>query len=258
LESALAELKRYALENGPLLIRAILVLLIGVVVARLARRWLGKILGRTRVGDDPLLKSFFLRALSLTILSISLLVALNQLRLDLWTPLAGLGITGVIIGFALKDTLSNFASGLLLLVYRPFSAGEMIEVEGSQGVVRELTIVNTQIVTNDGVRVFLPNSRVWGAKITNYSLSERRRFELTIKVRDIDAEDAIRTIQSALAGDERILDEPAPSVRVTAMVDNAATLAIQAWTSPAHYDEAKGDEYLRLQAALTSAEIQLL
>lgn len=258
MESTLIELKRYALDHGPDLLRAVLVLLVGVIAAKLARRWLGRILGRSRIRGDDFLKSFFLRSLSLMIIAVALLAAAKELGWDVWTPIAGLGITGIIIGFALKDTLSNFAAGLQLLVYRPFSAGERIEVEGSQGIVHELTIVNTQIITDDGVRVILPNSLVWGAKITNYSLSQRRRFELTIRVRDTEAQDAIRAIQSALAEDDSVLKEPAPSVRVSALADNAATLTIQVWTLPEHYGDAKGEAYLRLQAALASAEIPIL
>src|SRR5207244_10502300 len=105
------------------------------------------------------------RTVSLSILIAATLLALEALELHMGSLVAGLGITGLILGFGLRDTLSNFASGLLLLIYRPFRAGELIEVEGALGVVEELTIVNMQMTTTDGVRVFMPNSKVWGAQI---------------------------------------------------------------------------------------------
>ena len=215
-------------------------------------------LDRSRIHQDLLLKSFFLRATSLTIAALTILTALATIGFDVRTFIAGLGITGIIIGFGLKDILSNFAAGLLLLIYRPFRAGELIEVEGTHGTVEELTIVNMQMTTTDGVRVIMPNSKVWGAKITNYSLSQRRRLELTIKVREDDAEIAIKFILSAIAGDERALKTPAPNVRITSIANDAATLTIWVWTLPSDFTQFGTDAYKLIFKALRDNEIQIL
>ncbi len=207
---------------------ALIILLIGVFASKLSKRWLRSILDRSRVREDLLLKNFFLRSVSLAIVILAALIALGHVGLDVTSLIAGLGITGLILGFGLRDTLSNFAAGLLLLIYRPFRAGELIEVEGAHGVVEELTIVNMQMTSTDGVRVIMPNSKVWGSKIVNYSLSHRRRLELTLKVRDDDVEIAISTINATLADDPRILKIPAPSVNVGSLTDNTATLNIWA------------------------------
>ena len=158
-----------------------LIVLLAVVLSRVLKKWLDAAMQRTRIKDDLLLRSFFLRVLSIVTIIIGALVALRVLGLDVTSFVAGLGVTGIILGFGFKDVLSNLAAGMLLLIYRPFRAGHMIEVEGAQGTVEELTIVNMQMTTTDGVRVIMPNSRVWGAKIVNYSLSQQRRLELILK-----------------------------------------------------------------------------
>jgi small conductance mechanosensitive channel len=252
----LDQLKAKAIQYAPGYAQALIIILLGLIFARLARRWAGAIIDRSRIGNDLLLKEFFLRVVSVSIIIIAVISALSQIGWDVQTFIAGLGITGLILGFGLKDVLSNFAAGLLLLIYRPFRAGQLIEVEGAKGVVQELTIVNMEMDTTDGVRVIMPNSKVWGAKIINYSVSVRRRIELQIRVRDEDADDAIKAILDEIKADARILLTPEPVVRVEKIADSAATLVLRAWTSPENFEVASGDLYLKLQDALVRAEVQ--
>jgi small conductance mechanosensitive channel len=239
------------------LLYALLIVIFALAFSKVAKKWLTALLNRSRVRDDLLLKSFFVRTLTRSVYILAVLAALDTIGLQVRTFIAGLGITGLILGFGLRDILSNFAAGLLLLIYRPFRAGELIEVEGSQGIVEELTIVNMQMTTTDGVRVIMPNSKVWGAKITNYSLSQRRRLELSVKVREDCTEEAIDTIMSALKCDSRILSEPLPSVRVSALSADSTELIIWVWTSPQDHTNVKADLYLKVLNALRKAEIQI-
>jgi small conductance mechanosensitive channel len=250
--------KTFLIQHAPQWVFALIILLIGVLASKLSRRWLKSILDRSRVRDDLLLKNFFLRSVSVAIVISALLIALEEVRVPVTSLVAGLGITGLIIGFALKDTLSNFASGLLLLVYRPFRAGELIEVEGAHGVVDELTIVNMQMTTVDGVRVIMPNSKVWGSKIVNYSLSQHRRLELTLRVREDDLELAVGAITGALADDPRILKTPPASVKVASLEDNAALLIIWAWVNPGDFQSVTADGYITVLRRLKEAELQIV
>jgi small-conductance mechanosensitive channel len=254
----LESIKAFILQHAGQWITALVIMLFGVLASKLSRRWMRSILDRSRVREDVLLKDFFLRSVSISIVLAATLIALEKVNVPVTSLVAGLGITGLILGFALKDTLSNFAAGLLLLIYRPFRAGELIEVEGSQGVVEELTIVNMQMTTTDGVRVIMPNSKVWGAKIVNYSISQRRRFELILKVREDDVEVAISAITAALAEDPRILKTPVPTVRVVSLTDNAATLTIWAWSAPGDFQSVSADQYVRLLRRLNEAELQVV
>lgn len=237
------------------LIYAVLALLVGGLVARLARRWLRIILERSRVRDDSLLKDFFLRTLSLTIIGLATIAALSNLGFDVRSFLAGLGITGLILGFGLRDTLSNFAAGLLLLIYRPFRAGELIEVEGSQGVVEEMTIVNMEMTTGDGIRVIMPNSKVWGAKILNYSKAKRRRLELTVMVPLANVDASISAIKTAFVSDKRILNDPAPIVRASTLAAESARLAIAVWTEPDQLQSLTIDAYQKILGALKTISV---
>src|SRR5215510_13050129 len=251
-------IKKLFVTYGQEWLAALIILIVGVLISKLSRRWLRAILNRSRIRDDLLLKNFFLRSVSLAIFLVAIIIALDRVHVPVNSLIAGLGVTGLILGFGLRDTLSNFASGLLILIYRPFRAGEIIEVEGAYGTVEELTIVNMQMTTSDGVRVIMPNSKVWGSKIVNYSLSKRRRLELTLKVPDTDVERAIETIKGALDADDRILKKPAPLVRVTSVEDNAATLSIWAWTDPEDFQDVSADEYIRLSARFGEAELQIV
>src|SRR3989442_6340317 len=137
--------KAYIIAHALQWIAALIILIVGFFASKVSRRGLTRILNRSRVRDDLLLKNFFLRSTSLAIVIAAGLIALESVNVPVTSLIAGLGITGLILGFGLRDTLSNFAAGLLLLIYRPFRAGELIEVDGSQGVVEELTIVNMQM-----------------------------------------------------------------------------------------------------------------
>jgi small conductance mechanosensitive channel len=236
-------------------IYALLSLAIGFLLARFSRRWLTPILRRSRIRDDALLSEFILRSLSILIILGGWLAALSHLGFDVGSFLAGLGLTGLILGFGLRDTLSNFASGLLLLIYRPFRAGELIEVEGAHGTVEELTVVNMQMTTLDGLRVIMPNSKVWGAKITNYSLAKRRRLEQSINVPANSIEAAIRALQTALDGDSRVLKDPAPVIKVSAVTGKIARLTIWVWTTPDDFGSYGNESLQQLVSALARADI---
>jgi small conductance mechanosensitive channel len=131
----------------------------------------------------------------------------------------------------------------------------MIDIEGATGMVEELTIVNMQMTTIDGVRVIMPNSKVWGAKITNYSMSKMRRLELSIKVKPDVLKSAVPVLQEALEADPRFVKEPKPAIRVTSFVDSAVLVTLWAWVAPADYTGALNDGSLLLVAALEKAGI---
>lgn len=257
-DNFLETLKTEFVQNAPKAVYAALILIAGLCISAITKRWLRPILDRSRIRDDLLLKNFFIRTVVFCISALTILTALSKIGLDVRTFIAGLGITGIIIGFGLRDTLSNFAAGLLLLIYRPFRAGQLIEVEGTHGTVEEMTIVNMQMITNDGVRVIMPNSKVWGAKIVNYSLSQRRRIELIIKVREDDAEIAIDSILSTVTDDKRALKTPAPSVQITSIGNDAATLTIWIWALPSDFAQFSADAYKLILKALREQEIQII
>jgi len=257
LKSHILSLSRDGFDLGAKLLLALVILITGVLIARLVRRWLTKAIPKSRLSIDSLLESFLLRFSYSSIVILAIIFAL-RLFMNIETFLTGLGVTGIILGFGLRDTLSNFASGVLLLVYRPFRAGETVEVDGSLGVVEELTIVNMRMTTVDGVRVIMPNSKVWGSKITNFSMSDRRRLCFTVKVKPQDGRNALAVLKKAIDSDSRILKEPEPVIGIISIADGAATVTVEAWSSPDQFDAAMKQGYLSLTEALQQAGIEVV
>jgi small conductance mechanosensitive channel len=148
------------------------------------------------------------------------------------------------------------AAGLLLLIYRPFTAGQLIEVEGTQGVVDELTMMNMQMTSNDGIRIIMPNSKVWGAKIMNYSLSRQRRLEMTVEVPASEMERAMKAISTAFSEDARVLKQPAPLIKVSSVTGELARLTVGAWTNSEDFGSFGAEAYQKMVAVLARAGIQ--
>ncbi|HEU4388556.1 MAG TPA: mechanosensitive ion channel domain-containing protein [Blastocatellia bacterium] len=247
-----------ASDNGLRVLKFALVLVFGLILSRLLRRWVSAIIDRSRIGGDLLVKKFLLRIASLSVLVFAAFIALDLAEVRPGTFVAGLGITSILIGLALKDTLANFASGVLLLIYRPFRAGDLIDVEGSQGIVEELTMVNMQMTTADGLRVIMPTSRVWGAKITNYSVSPHRRTEVILRVKAGAAGRAVPIVRQVIESDERVQQAPAPIVRVTGMVDSIAVITGLFWTPAGETQGVAADIYLRVIDAFKEEGVDAL
>jgi small conductance mechanosensitive channel len=250
----MSSLARDVTHVGEKVLAALLIITVGIVIARILRgRVTRSIPERWRI-QDSLLENFLVRVSYSSIVGLSFVLAL-RLFVNIETFLTGLGVTGVILGFGLRDTLSNFASGVLLLIYRPFRAGETIDIEGTTGVVEELTIVNMEMTTVDGVRVIMPNSKVWGAKITNYSMSKLRRVEVSIRLKPDFLDPAVPMLQHAIEGDGRIVKEPKPTMRASSSADAAAVLTVWVWVAPSDYNSVMNDAYLLWVEALGKASI---
>jgi len=167
-------------------------------------------------------------------------------------------VSSLVFGFAFKDTLSNFASGLLLIIYRPFQIGDLIDVGGTMGSVEDLSIVNTTLKSMDGPVVYLPNSAVWGAKVTNFSRSTVRRqiFEVGISYGD-DVIKAFRVMEGILAGDLRVLKDPAPFVRLSGLGDSSVNFQIFVHTKPGDFGGVLNDFYARLKQGLEAEGLSI-
>jgi small conductance mechanosensitive channel len=152
---------------GGKLLTAIAVLIIGVLLAKFAKRVLDESLSRIEL--DVTLQKFITKSAEYTIYALAVLIALSTIGLNILPVIAGIGVAGFIVGFAVKDTLSNLTAGLLLIFYRPFNVGDKINTSGVTGKVKEINIVATVLETEDANIVTVPNSKVWGAPITKFS-----------------------------------------------------------------------------------------
>lgn len=243
-ESATQVAMRYLIDYGLSVIGALAILIIGWIIANWVSRRVLKMTGRTEQIDDTL-SPLLVKGTKILILIITILAVLNQFGVETASIIAVLGTIGLAIGLALQGTLSNIASGFMLLTLRPFNVGDAVDVGGTSGVVDEIGLFVTEMHTFDNIAITMPNSRVWGNEIKNLTRNETRRVDMEIGIGyDDDIDKAMTVIKEILDADERVLPEPEPLLAVGSLGDNAVVLRVRPWTEtsntwPLRYDLTK-------------------
>lgn len=236
---SIAELMR--VEGPKLLIRlllAVLILLAFMQLGKLCKKLIGRALSPQRANLSQLLRDMILSSVKNVIVLLGALIALSQLGISLGPLLAGLGIAGFIIGFALQDSLSNFVSGMMILVYRPFDVGDFVDVAGVQGKVHKMSLVNTTFMTIDNRKLVMPNNMVWQSVITNYTDQATRRVDLIFGIAyGDDINKAEQVIHEVLSTFDAILEEPATMVRVHELGDSSVNIIVRPWVRTDDYWE---------------------
>jgi len=220
------------------LVLSVVVLLTFMQLGKLVQKIVGRALSPDRVNLSHLLREMILAAVKNLVILMGALIALAQLGIALGPLLAGLGIAGFIIGFALQDSLSNFASGMMILIYRPFDVGDFVDITGVQGKIYKMSLVNTTFLTVDNRKLVLPNNMIWKSVITNYTDQETRRVDLVFGISygdDINKAEAV--IRETLAKFDAILDEPETVVRVYELGESSVNLIVRPWVRTEDYWE---------------------
>lgn len=235
-----AALQAQALTWSWRILAALLIFLLGRWIARR----LSNVVQRSvqRAGGDPML-SGFLRTFSFGLmLAVVAVAALDQLGVPSASLLAALGAAGLAIGLALQGSLSNLASGLLLILSRPFRVGDFVEVGGQSGGVDSIGLLFTRLVTGDNREVTIPNSQVMGSEIVNYSVRGTRRIDLVVGIGyGSDPREALTLIRAVLAQESRLLAEPEPTLLVLALGENSVDLAVRPWVKVEDYWAVRSD-----------------
>lgn len=225
--------------TGRLMI-ALLILIAGRLIARIIGGQLERGMNRARL--DPTLAQFGGTIAAAVITIIALIAALTHLGVQVTSLVAILGAATLAIGLAMRDSLSNFAAGAMLMSYRPFKAGDFVEAGGQMGVVESVGLFHTQIRTTTNQEIVIPNNRIYGDVITNYSARARRRIDITVGISyDDDIAEARRVIQDVIAADDRLHKEPAPIIWVGDMADSSIDLWVKVWTDLDPYWDARSD-----------------
>jgi small conductance mechanosensitive channel len=213
---------------------AIIIFYIGRWLARGVSSLVGKALLHRKV--DRAVVSFLTSIVYAAILIAVTLIALSHLGIQTASFIAILGAAGLAVALALQGSLSNFASGVLIIVFRPFKAGDFVEVAGISGVVERIDIFQTVFKTGDNKKIFVPNSQITDGAIVNYSAEPRRRVDLTIGISyDSDLRKAKQLLEDIVAADARILKDPASVIAVSALADSAVNLIVRSWVNSADY-----------------------
>jgi len=230
-----------AKEGPKLLFQLLLMVLIVfgfVQLAKVVQKLVRRGLDSARVRISYLLKEMILSSVKNLVIMLGILVALAQMGVSLGPLLAGLGIAGFIIGFALQDSLANFASGMLILLYRPFDVGDFVDAGGVRGKVKAMSLVNTTFHTLDNQRLVVPNNLIWGSVITNVTAQRTRRVDLVFGISyEDDVEKAQKVLQDILDDHEAVLDDPEPIVRVVELGESSVNFAVRPWVKTADYWE---------------------
>jgi len=231
IESVIAIVVEYGVD----IVGAITLLIIGWMIAGWVRRGVRHALDRIPRMDETLKR--FLAKLAWYLIMIFVLVAvLNQFGVQTTSLIAVLGAAGLAIGLALQGTLANVASGVMLLFLRPFNLGDYVDAGGIAGTVVEIGLFNTEIKTNIGLCLIVPNSIIWTSPITNYSRNSTRRFDIPVGISyDDDVDGALTLLEGLLDGDDRVLKDPERLVKVKELGDSAVIINLRAWTKSGDY-----------------------
>ncbi len=234
---------------------AIVILLIGLWLSGKADQLIVKTFSRTP-HFDPMLRSFFGSLARYLVLTITVLAVLSEFGIQTTSLVAVLGAAGLAVGLALQGTLSNLAAGVMLLIFRPFSIGQKVQIGGSTGTVQELTLFWTELVTDDQVQVIVPNGGVWGQPLRNYSVypAPPHAGEAHFRIaEDLDLDWAIGKVRTLLEADTRLLADPAPSVLLDrTAADNALEIVVTFSTVGDEVAAVKSDLVKAAPAALAS------
>ena len=233
-------------------IAALLIFLIGRWVAKMVRRGVQRIM--TGRGLDPMLVGF-LGAILYSILLVAVVIAaVGQLGIQTTPLVAVLGAAGLAVGLALQNSLGNFASGVMLVLFRPFTKGDYVEAAGTSGTVDEVGIFTTVLNTPDNRKVIVPNGQITNDTITNYSAHDTRRIDLMIGVAyGDDLRVAREAIDKTIRAHDKVFDDPEPIVWVMELADSSVNFAVRPWVKTEDYWPVRNELLEQIKVALEAA-----
>ena len=229
-----ANLMDLAIRWGINLVLAIVIFIIGKWIARWIQRTFQKLLKKRDV--DPVLVDFLGTVVYALILIAAIIAAVDVMGIPATSFLAILGAAGLAIGLALKDSLSNFASGVMLVLFRPFGKGDLVDAGGIMGVVEEISLVSTLMVTPDNKQIIVPNSLMYSSAITNYSAKDTRRVDMVIGVGyDDDLKVAADVLKKVCSEHPKVLDTPETKIFINNLGDSAVDFVVRPWVKSEDY-----------------------
>jgi small conductance mechanosensitive channel len=229
-----------AMDWGIKVLAALAIFVIGRWVAMGVRRGVRRMMEKG--GIDPMIIGFVGSITYIALLAFVVIAALGQLGIQTTSFIAILGAAGLAVGLALQGSLANFAAGFLMLIFRPFKVGDFVEAAGVAGVVKDMQIFTTTMKTGDNKTIIIPNAKISGDNIINYSAEENRRVDMTVGVAyDADLSKVKDVLNDIISKEERILSDPAPQVAVAELADSSVNFIVRVWTKTEDYWGVKFD-----------------
>ncbi|MEM6580231.1 MAG: mechanosensitive ion channel domain-containing protein [Pseudomonadota bacterium] len=224
----------YVIPWGLRIILALVIFIVGRIVVSAIVGFARKIL--TGQGMDEILIGFVLAILRWMLLLFVVIAALSQLGINTTSLVALIGAAGLAIGLSLQSSLSNLASGVMLIIFRPFTKGDFVEAGGATGVIDNISIFTTTMTTPDNKEVIVPNGAIIGGNITNYSARDTRRVDMVFGCAyDDDVRKAKQVLEEILAADDRVLKDPEPVVALGELADSSINFLVRPWVKAEDY-----------------------
>jgi small conductance mechanosensitive channel len=245
-----------SMTHGPKLLLAIVVLIVGSMIVKIIANGAGKAMEKGKV--DPSLKPFLVSLIG-TILKIMLVITvLGMVGVEMTSFIAILGAAGLAVGMALSGTLQNFAGGVMILIFKPFKIGDVIDAQGYVGCVSEIQIFNTIMKTPDNKTIIVPNGGLSNSSMTNFSTEATRRVDWTVGVGyGTDLDEATKIIKGLCDADKRILKDPETFIAVSALADSSVNFTVRAWVDAPNYWGVFFDMNKNVYDALNKAGINI-
>jgi len=230
----------YLIPWGINIVLALVIFIVGRIVVNIIASIVRKLLGRAKM--DDILIDFISSILRTALLLFVIIAALDQLGVDTTSLIALLGAAGLAVGLALQGSLQNFASGVMLIVFRPFKAGDFVEAGGVSGVVEKISIFSTMMRTGDNREIIIPNGSIYGGTITNFSARETRRIDMVFGIGyDDDIKKAHEILRKLSDSDDRILKDPEVTIAVAELADSSVNFVVRPWVKSGDYWAVKFD-----------------
>lgn len=234
MENLISMLYEYAALYGTRVVGAIAILILGRIGVGIIAGIIRRLMLRSKI--DETLTKFVTSLTRIALLVFVFIAALGALGFETTSFIAVIGAAGLAIGFALQGSLANFASGVMLVIFRPFSLGDFVEAGGLSGAVEEIHIFSTVLRTPDNKKVIIPNSKITGDNIINYSAKDQRRVDMVFSIGyGDDLQRAKQILEKLTAEDSRILKDPAPTIGVLELADSSVNFAVRPWVKTDDY-----------------------
>ncbi len=234
MEETIKELQSLVAAYGLRVLGALVTLVIGIWIAKWLAKTSGKLLDKRSV--DPTLTKFATSLLKIALITFVIISAISQVGIETTSFIVIIGAAGLAVGFALQGSLSNFASGVMLIIFKPIKVGDYIEGGGAAGSVETVGIFVTTLVTPDNKVIYIPNSTLTGSNIVNYSVKDTRRVDMVFGISyGDDIDNAKNVIKSVIDNDSRILKDPAPQIVVSELADSSVNFNVRPWVNRADY-----------------------
>jgi len=228
------KIEEWVVFYGFKIVAAVAILIVGRWVAKAIKKLIQKLMSKRNL--DPTIVGFVSNLAYIALMAFIIIAAMGQLGIQTTSFIAVIGAAGLAIGLSFQGSLSNFAAGFLMILFRPFKAGDFIEGGGTAGIVEEIQVFTTKLKTPDNKIIIIPNAKMMGDNITNFSAKPTRRVELVVGVSYSDDIDKVKEVlNDILSQDDRILKDPAPMIALSELADSSVNFVVRVWANSADY-----------------------